>query len=260
MCTARISQILSATRISRTSASGTRTYSRTDASVRPGVHGELGAARRWIAPTPATSIQTAAPTPTTSIAARRPGFTAQSLQTATADGRRERFAAARSPSMRPTTRTSRWRREFPRARRGGSRGGRQTRCVLRTRGCRWLRCAIVSGDRLPVANQVANQVEPVIAEQSVALLSLPPPFELAPPPPPPRLLIPARTAALATTSHDLLVTFAGVSVRHVRDHWVGEGDSSAARFSRLSSWARSAKRAETSARASARRSRGGGGR
>ena len=30
-------------------------------------------------------------------------------------------------------------------------------------------------------------------EQSVALLSLPPPFELAPPPPPPRLLIPDRT-------------------------------------------------------------------
>ena len=41
-------------------------------------------------------------------------------------------------------------------------------------------------------------------EQSVALLSLPPPFELAPLPPPPRLLIPDRTAIAATTRHDLV--------------------------------------------------------
>ena len=41
-------------------------------------------------------------------------------------------------------------------------------------------------------------------EQSVALLSLPPPFELAPLPPPPRLLIPDRTTVAATTRHDLV--------------------------------------------------------
>ena len=41
-------------------------------------------------------------------------------------------------------------------------------------------------------------------EQSVALLSLPPPFELAPPPPPPRLLIPDRRSIAATTRHDLV--------------------------------------------------------
>ena len=75
-------------------------------------------------------------------------------------------------------------------------------------------------------------------EQSVALLSLPPPFELAPPPPPPRLLIPDRTAIAATTRHDLVHLRRGFKagsfeVRPRPEHAAPRS------FSRLSSWARS---------------------